>query len=238
MNDFLCGERVLILAPHTDDGEFGCGATIARFLEAGADVFYAAFSICEQSVPKGFAQDELQTELKAAMQVLGIPYENTFVYRYEVRRFHEYRQEILQGMIDARDQIKPDIVFMPCLQDCHQDHQVVAQEGLRAYKQATIFSYEMPWNNLMLETSSFMVLEERHLRKKIEALACYRTQASRPYADEEFIRSLARVRGVQVGVRYAESFELVRLVMGKVAVALESESVNFGQDVRYVGHAA
>ena len=27
--------RVLVLAPHTDDGEFGCGATISRFVEEG-----------------------------------------------------------------------------------------------------------------------------------------------------------------------------------------------------------
>ena len=38
-------ERVLVLAPHTDDGEFGCGGTMARLVEAGADVRYVAFSI-------------------------------------------------------------------------------------------------------------------------------------------------------------------------------------------------
>src|SRR5207244_7059171 len=37
--------RVLVLAPHTDDGEFGCGGTMARLVEGGADVRYVAFSI-------------------------------------------------------------------------------------------------------------------------------------------------------------------------------------------------
>lgn len=32
-------KRVLILAPHTDDGEFGCGGSIAKFIEQGADVY-------------------------------------------------------------------------------------------------------------------------------------------------------------------------------------------------------
>ena len=36
--------KVLVLAPHTDDGEIGCGGTIARFIEEGADVYYVAFS--------------------------------------------------------------------------------------------------------------------------------------------------------------------------------------------------
>ena len=37
-------ERVLVLAPHTDDGEFGCGGTMARLVDAGAEVRYVAFS--------------------------------------------------------------------------------------------------------------------------------------------------------------------------------------------------
>ena len=46
-------ERVLVLAPHTDDGEFGCGGTMARLVEAGADVRYVAFSIATKSLPRG-----------------------------------------------------------------------------------------------------------------------------------------------------------------------------------------
>ena len=39
--------RVLVLAPHTDDAELGCGGTIARLLTDGADVLVAAFSTAE-----------------------------------------------------------------------------------------------------------------------------------------------------------------------------------------------
>jgi LmbE family N-acetylglucosaminyl deacetylase len=28
-------ETVLVLSPHTDDGEFGCGGTIAKMVEQG-----------------------------------------------------------------------------------------------------------------------------------------------------------------------------------------------------------
>jgi LmbE family N-acetylglucosaminyl deacetylase len=47
-------KRVLILAPHTDDGEFGCGGTINKLIEEGSEIYYAAFSACEQSVLKEF----------------------------------------------------------------------------------------------------------------------------------------------------------------------------------------
>jgi LmbE family N-acetylglucosaminyl deacetylase len=203
----------MVLAPHTDDGEFGCGATIARLLEGGAEVFYTAFSVCEQSVPYGFKQDQLETELRAAMRVLGVREENTFIHRYEVRRFPALRQEILQDILDVRRRVDPDLVLMPCLDDIHQDHQVVAMEGLRAYKGRTILSYEMPWNNLSLRTSAFVKLEERHVLKKIEAVGCYETQRFRHYANPEFIRALALTRGAQIGCTFAEVFELVRLVI-------------------------
>jgi N-acetylglucosamine malate deacetylase 1 len=205
-------KRVMILAPHTDDGEFGAGATIARLIEEGSEVFYTAFSVCEQSVPYGFKQDQLEHELRSATRVLGIPGDNLFVHRYEVRRFQERRQDILQDILDRKKVVDPDLILMPCLNDIHQDHQVVAMEGLRAYKDRTILSYEMPWNNLSITTSTFIVLNEHQVEKKIEALRCYETQTFRHYANPECIRALALTRGAQIGVRFAEVFELVRLV--------------------------
>ena len=52
-------KRVLVLAPHTDDGEFGCGATLARLVDGGTDVRYVAFSIATRSLPEGFPPDTL-----------------------------------------------------------------------------------------------------------------------------------------------------------------------------------
>ena len=65
-------QRVLILAPHTDDGEFGCGGTISKFIEKGFDVYYAAFSACQQSVLKEFPSDILITSLSSCNLKLGL----------------------------------------------------------------------------------------------------------------------------------------------------------------------
>ena len=69
-------KKILVLAPHTDDGEFGCGGTVAKLIEEGHDVYYAAFSACQQSVLPQFPADILITEVKAATKVLGIKPEN------------------------------------------------------------------------------------------------------------------------------------------------------------------
>jgi len=56
--------RILVLAPHTDDGEFGCGGSIARFIEEKKEVFYVAFSAVEELVPPNFPRDILRKEVK------------------------------------------------------------------------------------------------------------------------------------------------------------------------------
>ena len=205
--------RIVILAPHTDDGEFGCGGTIARFLEEGSDVHYVAFSAAERSVPEGWERDTLRKEVREATAILGIPSANLSVLNYDVRNFPEVRQQILEDMIVLNKDLQPDIVFLPSTSDTHQDHRTVSEEGFRAFKKTTILGYELPWNNLQFQTSSFVQIEERHLKLKIDALKAYRSQYHRSYATEEFVRSMAIMRGVTIDSKFAESFQVVRWIM-------------------------
>jgi LmbE family N-acetylglucosaminyl deacetylase len=204
---------VLILGPHTDDGEFGCGGTIAKFIEDQRDVYYATFSCAEESVPEGLPKDILLKEVKASSKVLGIKDENLLIYRYPVRKFAHYRQDILEDLVKLKNDLQPDLVLMPSQHDLHQDHYTVAMEGLRAFKFTSILGYEMPWNNINFATTSFVYLEERHVNIKLESVRCYRSQTGRKYANEEFIKGLARTRGVQIGVEYAETFEVIRWII-------------------------
>src|SRR3989441_1685876 len=87
MNRAVIGrwERVLVLAPHTDDGEFGCGGTMARLADDGADVRYVAFSIATRSLPEGFPPDTLGQEVRDATAELGIPESSLTVHDFDVR---------------------------------------------------------------------------------------------------------------------------------------------------------
>jgi N-acetylglucosamine malate deacetylase 1 len=205
--------RVLVLAPHTDDAELGCGGTIARLLTDGADVFVAAFSTAEESLPPGAKPNRLRDEFLAAMQTLGIPHDNALVFEYPVRRLSYYRQELLEELVKLRKQIDPNMVFLPSSSDLHQDHQVLNAEGLRCFKDMTVWGYELPWNNIGFPAQAFVTLEPCDLQAKWDALQAYKSQfeLGRPYFSREFIEGLARVRGVQVKSPYAEAFEVMRL---------------------------
>jgi LmbE family N-acetylglucosaminyl deacetylase len=205
--------KVLVLAPHTDDGEFGCGGSIARFIDEGKDVYYVAFSSAEDSVPETMEKDILRKEVRKATKALGIPPSNLILFNYPVRMFPTHRQQILEDMVRLGNELNPDIVLLPSTNDTHQDHQTISQEGFRAFKRLSIIGYEMPYNNLNFSTNLFTVLKENHVIKKIEALKFYKSQSDRAYATEDFIRSLAKVRGTQIGVKYAEAFEVIRWVI-------------------------
>ena len=147
------------------------------------------------------------------MSVLGVAREDILVYDYEVRKLNYERQRILEDLVIQRNELLPDLVIMPALHDIHQDHAVVALEGLRAFKNTTILSYELIWNNMYFKPTAFINLERRHVELKAKALQAYRSQSHRNYMTDEFIFGIAKARGTQVNMDYAESFEIVRWVV-------------------------
>jgi LmbE family N-acetylglucosaminyl deacetylase len=205
-------KRALVLAPHTDDGEFGCGGTMARLVEAGCDVRYVAFSIATRSLPDGFAPDTLAREVREATAELGVPDGNLTVHDFDVRTFPERRQDILELLVEAWEELRPDVVFQPSLHDVHQDHQTVAQEGLRAFKRTTILGYEIPWNNFDFAYGAYVALEQRHVERKVAAVQRYASQQHRRYANADYVWNLARVHGTNVNRDFAEVFQVYRIV--------------------------
>jgi N-acetylglucosamine malate deacetylase 1 len=204
-------KRILVLAPHTDDGELGCGASMAKLTGEGREVFYAAFCLCAKSLPSHLPANALAEECKNATAILGIPSSRLILFDYEVRELPAQRQKILEELIELNKEIKPDLVFLPAVSDIHQDHQVLHQEGLRAFKNTSFAGYELPWNNYSIHTNFFIPVSEKDLKKKIESLKAYQSQSGRNYMQEEFTRSLAKVRGVQANTQFAEAFELYRM---------------------------
>lgn len=204
-------KNVLVLAPHTDDGELGAGGTIKKLIDNGANVTYVAFSIAEESVPKGFPKNILETEVKEATKRLGV--QNLIIYKYKVRKLNFSRQEILENLIELKKNNNFDLVILPSLNDVHQDHITISKEGIRAFKRTTIMGYELIWNNLSFDTQCFVKLDKSHVECKVNSLKAYKSQGFRDYLSEDFIFSLAKTRGVQIGVEYAEAFEIIRLIL-------------------------
>ena len=205
-------EKILVLAPHTDDGELGCGGSIAKYCAEGKEVHYAAFSLCKKSLPAGLEEDTLEKECRAATNALGIDPSNLHFFDFEVREFDMNRQPILEELVKLNRNIQPDIVFIPSSSDNHQDHQVIHTEALRAFKDCSVLGYELPWNHSSFRSTHFIRLSADTIQKKVQSIGAYHSQSHRNYMQEDFIRSLAKVRAVQCGSEYAEAFEVYKMI--------------------------
>jgi LmbE family N-acetylglucosaminyl deacetylase len=196
-------KRLLVLAPHTDDAEFGCGGLVAAKREAGWAVRIAVFCAAPPV-------DRLRREALAAAGLLGA---EVYFFDLPVRRLPEYRQDVLDKMLQIRRLLEPDVVCAPSRDDVHQDHEVVAREALRAFKHTTLLGYELPWNTFGFRRTAYQPLSEAHVSAKLRAVACYESQRHRPYARPEYVRACLLSRGVECGAAFAEAFEVERMVL-------------------------
>lgn len=202
-------KKVLVIAPHADDGELGCGGTIARLIEEKKEVFHLAFSLAEKV---GNENEVRKPELIKSAQILRIKNKNLIFYNYPLRYFSDYSHEIRDILYKINQKIKPDIVFLPSRNDVHQDHKVIFEEVLRIFKHNTLLSYAFPWNNYNFSSQLFIELKPKHIQAKIRALSCYKSQKSKAFIEDDFILSFAKLRGVQAGTKFAESFEVLRII--------------------------
>lgn len=181
--------KVLAIGAHYDDVELGCGGTLHKLIQGGAEVMYLGLSSCYKP--------ELISECQLACKVLGI--QTLELFNYPVRRFHEHRQEILDTLIKFRDKFQPDIVYTHSSNDLHQDHKVVFEESFRAFKNYTLFGYNFQWNqNVSLDHLCVTI----DIEKKVEAISKYESQASREPFQKGYIQA-ANFTG--------ERFEVIKL---------------------------
>jgi LmbE family N-acetylglucosaminyl deacetylase len=202
--------NVLCLGAHPDDIEFGAGGTLNRLLKRGWKVHMLVFSKCAESVPRGYPPDQLVSEFQKSMRTYGIRDYNILDYR--VRWFPSARQGILEDLVRIRNERDYDIVISSSHLDLHQDHATLGSEVRRAFQNTTVFQYEISKNRHDYHPNLFVELSAEDLRSKLRAIKCYRSQNSRKWTSPLNIEGLARVRGMQADVEFAEAFEISKML--------------------------
>jgi len=159
--------------------------------------------------------ERLLTEWDQSMDILGIHKYNRIIFDYPARKLHEHRQDILEFLVSYKKDINPDYIFSLDPNSLHQDHETVGIETLRAFHDKVLWSYELfSWANVDFKPQVYIPISEEDLEFKIKALQQYRSQyeIKRTNFSEEFIRGQACMRGIQVGVKFAEVFAVQRMV--------------------------
>ncbi len=201
------GQRVLFLGAHPDDIELGCGALIAHIVNQ-TEVLCATLSDNQKNPDLS----HLVEEHYESMAVLGVPEEQIVLGAFETRRFPHLRQEILEYLIQLKRSFKPEIVFVHTKADIHQDHQTVTEEALRAFRGTSVLGYDVIRSSYGFFPSFLIEVSEADVDKKIAALSKYSTYASRYYFEPEITRATLVRNGAICERRYAEGFDILRIV--------------------------
>lgn len=226
---FSC-RRWLIISPHADDAELGCGGSIARAIEAGVEVHIAVVVLKGETHLRGqryISALQRHQELAAAMETAGAHYSVlNFVEEGEHFDLASSSQSVCISQLDKLiDDLQPDLLMMP-VPSFHQEHQWVYNCCIAATRPTKplrslrlIAAYEYPpagWGSSSSWDSSrgaVYINISHHLSAKIAMLEQHQSQmsaAENALISVDGVKRLASFRGVEAGFDYAEMLYLMR----------------------------
>jgi len=223
---------ILIVAAHPDDEVLGCGGTMAACSKKGDDVYLLILGEGITSRDKKRDREkrdrqikELKKQVRAAGKTLGV--KKTFIFDFPDNRFDTVPLlDIIKTIEKIKKEVRPDVVYTHHDGDLNIDHQITFRAVMTAFRPLKneqvkeIYSFEVPssteWG---MDTSScfrpdcFMNIKGT-INKKIKALKAYSGEIRDfPHPrSAEAVEILARYRGVNVGLEYAEALKVVRQV--------------------------
>jgi len=203
----LYGKKIIFIGAHPDDIELGCGAFIANIFQK-ADVHCVTISD-NQNNP---LLANLVDEHYQSMATLGVPKEKITLGNFVTRQFKHDRQEILEFLLNLRKELSPQMVFVHSESDLHQDHQVVTQESLRAFRGISLFGFDVIRSSHGFFPDFLMEVDAFDLEKKIAALAAYKTYKDKYYFSPELTKAILIRNGALAERPLAEGFDIIRMV--------------------------
>ncbi len=201
------GQRVLFLGAHPDDIELGCGALLHHVANQ-TEVLCVTLSDNQKNPDLHNVVDEHYR----SMATLGIPKEKIVLGPFTTRVFPDARQDILEYFLKLRRDFKPDLIFVHSKEDIHQDHNVMTEEALRAYRGITVLGFDVVRSSYGFFPHFIVEVTEEDVNKKIEALSQYETYRDRYYFNAELTRSIMVRHGALAECPFAEGFDILRIV--------------------------
>ncbi len=228
-------KTLLVIAAHPDDEVLGCGATVALRKKQGWQTHLLVLTkgvLGRETTEKNReahlqAIESLQAQTRAAADVLG--FNSIAQLDFPDNRMDSVsRMDIAHSITDHLNTIRPNVVFTHHPGDYNWDHTLTFEAVLMAARQNPgdfapdeILSFEVlsstergyAGGGRGFHPTTYVNVAKTIDKKKL-ALSYY-TSEYRPYPHPrsiEAVEYLARKRGNEVGIEYAEAFELIRSV--------------------------
>jgi LmbE family N-acetylglucosaminyl deacetylase len=203
----------LIIAPHIDDELLGCFSSI------DSDTFILYCGMDESKIKFDWVKQrpDPDTRLKELHDV-----QRELLFSYEILN-NEVNNYVIQNLIPEFERIinkvQPDELYIP-VPSYNQDHRVVYEAALTALRPhdvnffvKRVLVYEQIqdlWNHNYhsFNPTFFRTLD---IDKKIKMYNLMQSQV-RAFRNNNMLRTLAELRGIQANIKYAEAFEVIRWI--------------------------
>lgn len=201
--------NILVVGAHPDDIELGCGGTIAKHIETGHNIYALVLTNGENG-----AHSPNRDECMKSLLSLGLEKQKILFGNYPDGQLAD-SSAMVSFIEKTIRELKIDKVYVNDSNDNHQDHRNASKAvSSAARKVGAILLFQGPSTNVCFQPHYFVGLKEYHIKKKIEALANYKTQINKGCFSLQWIESLARVNGAKCGTSYAESFAINHIFEG------------------------
>lgn len=198
--------QILAIGAHPDDIELGAGGALAKHAKQGDKIYIIVMSSGE----RGGSATQRTKEAKQAAKILGAS--NIEVHKLPDAKITDDVETIMK-IENIVNQIHPQRVYTHSSKDTHQDHRYTALASISAARYVPeILAYESPLTFPSFNPQVYIDITDT-LKIKVKALMTYKSQVQKEYMKAEAIEGLARYRGHQAGVKYAEAFEVIRMIM-------------------------
>ena len=209
--------KIMAIGAHLDDLEIACGGTLAKAIKAGHEVRVLIMSKSGYTNKDGIVQrsdEQAVQEGIEALHTLGIS-------EIEILDFPTkdipFRSDVVNAIDVRMAAFNPDIIFTHHPFDTHQAHEGVAKASIAAARRKnTVFFYEpiTPSGRSYVPFKPSLYVDiESTLCMKIASLKCHKSEYNKFGAEDwiEGVRCRCGFRGYEIGKKYAEAFEVLRL---------------------------
>jgi len=213
--------RILVLAAHPDDETLGCGATLAKLSLEGHHIRLLTFT--DGVGARNNHSASRSRQLDKLCDILGI--EDYICGTFPDNRLDTAPLLEVCKFIEKSVDFTPDIIFTHHPNCLNIDHSIVSRATLTSFRpqdgvHQEIYSYYVPsstdYNPLSNFSGNTYFDVGTFVDKKLNALKeCY-DEEMRPYPHArsyENVINLMRVWGSEVGIPYAEKFQLLRKII-------------------------
>lgn len=213
--------KILILAAHPDDETLGCGGAIRR-LSNNKNNYIKLITFTDGEGSRSNDEENRNNLLEKVSNKLGI---QDYIYgNFPDNKMDSIPLLDLCKFIEVNVDFTPDIIFTHHRNCNNIDHQLVYKATITAFRpqegnNIRILSYFVPSSTDYNPFSNFLgniyYNIEDTINIKLETLKIYdKEMREYPHTRSyENIKNLAKVWGSEVGLKYAEKFELVREIL-------------------------